>query len=133
MRSRIILIFLTIALLVAVLEVVRLRALVGSAHLALFTFRVVEADSMTPIPNYALSMPAVEGGRSLRFPREMSLLRGPDFSLFFSVATQPMTIGISASGYESRSVDVHPRAYESSAGNLPGDAQIITLKRTPKA
>jgi hypothetical protein len=128
--NRWILFILVVALLTLGSEVVRLRQIVNHTGLVFLVFRVIDAESQTPILDYALSLPET-GNRTFRFPREMSLLRGADFSLVFAIARKPATFGFSANGYEKRSIEISPKSYDTSNGSLPpADIQTISLSKS---
>jgi len=131
MRNRWLVAILAIALGVTTLQLISLRKTVRDTRLAFFAFRVVDSDSKRTIPDYTFGFPIVSGAS--QFPRESSLLRSSDFSLFFTVSPHPVTVWISAVGYAEQKIQVQLRAYDSTSGNLPGDVKTIALTKIPKA
>jgi hypothetical protein len=133
MRNRWLVAILAIALGVTTLQLISLRQTVRDTHLAFIAFRVIDADSKQPISDYHFGSPTIRSRGLTHFPREVTLLRGSDFSLFFTVTPQPVTVRVSAEGYIEQTIQIEPRAYDARSGNLPGDVQTITLSKTPKA
>jgi hypothetical protein len=128
--QRIALIILTLIVVGETSELFRLHSIVEHAHLARYAFRVIDAKSQDLLPNFTVTFPARSSMDKNAFPRELSLLRGRDFSLFMSVATEPVTIIIGEPGYEDVPILVDPRRYEGCTGALAGDLQTVALTKS---
>ena len=131
--QRLIIIILSVAVVTGGLELFHLRGVIRQARLAYTVFRVVDSETQAPISDFVFTSPESPGSPgSTFFPRQLSFLRGTDFSIVMGVATQPVSFGVSKVGYQDASFDVHPKSYITGYRFLPGEVQTISLHKTPK-
>ena len=128
--QRLIIAILAIALVAAAGEVVRLRNLIGRAHLAFAVICVLDADTKAPLGDYRVGSPELPGNPGpCFFPREILVRLGKDQSIVACVAAGPVLMRVEKGGYEAGAFRLKPEKYLAGTALFPGPVQTILLQK----